>query len=143
MDRIVRVAIALLFMTGAALALMPPEVYRKARAEAAYHVQIAITKVDAPRQGPGGCLVEGQVVKIFKDADDALKMDQIVGFPVACHRRGESVPIGGTIWLDTDQLEKAEYIEVYLNRDADGFTPALWNYQIIPKPSDEPLMPVE
>ena len=143
MIRFLHFAAALLLLPVAASAMMPPEVYQKAREEAPYHVQVAITKVDAPRQGPGGCFVEGQVLKIFKDEGDRLKKDEIVGFPVACHRRGETVPIGGTVWLDTDQLEKAEYIEVYLNADADGFEPALWNYQLIPKPSDEPMMPVE
>ncbi len=143
MDRIVRFAVALLLLTGVAHAMMAPEVYRKARQSAAYHVQLAITKVDAPRQGPGGCLVEGQVLKIFKNAGDKLAPDQIIEFPVACYRRGESVPIGGTVWLDTDQLEKADYIEVYLNEDGEGFTPALWNYHIIAKVSDTAQMPVE
>ncbi len=44
--------------------------------------------------------------------------------------------IGGTLWLDTDQLEKADYMEVYLNEDGEGFAPALWNYRLIPKPSE-------
>lgn len=143
MHRILSSAVSLLLLTAVAHALMPPEVYRKARAEAAYHVQLAITKVDAPRQGPGGCLVEGQVLKVFKDTGGRIAPDQIISFPVACYRRGDSVPIGGTLWLDTDQLEKADYMEVYLNADGEGFAPALWNYRLIPKPSDTPQIPVE
>jgi hypothetical protein len=134
---------SLLLLAGAAHALMPPEVYRKARADAAYHVQIGITKVEAPRHGPGGCSVEGQVLKIFKNTDEGLAMDETIDFPVACYRRGDTVPIGGTLWLETDQLEKADYIEVYLNKDGAGFEPALWSYQLIPNLSDTPQMPVE
>lgn len=133
----------LLLLTGVAQALMPPEVYSKARADAAYHVQIGITKVDAPRKGPGGCLVEGQVLKIFKDSGEKLAKDQVISFPVACYRRGDTVPIGGTLWLDTDQLEKADFIEVYLNEDGEGFEPALWNYRLISGLSDKPQIPVE
>ncbi len=143
MRRIPYVAVVMLLLSAGASAMMPPEVYRKARANAPYHVQIAITKVDAPRTGPGGCLVEGQVLKIFKNTGDRLAKDQIIGFPVACYRRGDKVPVGGTLWLDTDQLEKAEYMEVYLNEDGEGFTPALWNYHILQKLSDTPQMPIE
>ncbi len=143
MHRVLGSAVSLLLLTVAAHALMAPEIYRKARAEAAYHVQLAITKVDAPRQGPGGCLVEGQVLKVFKDAGGKISPDQTISFPVACYRRGDAVPIGGTLWLDTDQLEKADYMEVYLNEDGEGFAPALWNYRLIPKPSETAQIPVE
>jgi len=143
MQRILRSAAWLVLLTASAFALMPPEVYRKARAEAPYHVQIAITKVDAPRKGPGDCGVEGQVLKIFKNATGRLADDMIVSFSVACHRVGEVVPIGGTIWLDTDALEKADYMEVYLADTAEGLAVPLWNYKLIPKLSDAPQFPVE
>ncbi|MEI9901606.1 MAG: hypothetical protein WDN31_17500 [Hyphomicrobium sp.] len=90
MHRVLGSAVSLLLLTVAAHALMAPEIYRKARAEAAYHVQLAITKVDAPRQGPGGCLVEGQVLKVFKDAGGKISPDQTISFPVACYRRGDA-----------------------------------------------------
>lgn len=135
--------VSLLLLTGIAHALMPPEVYRKARTDAAFHVQLAITKVDAPRQGPGGCLVEGQVLRIFKNQGDKLAKDESISFPVACRREGDTVPIGGTLWLDTGALEKADYLEVYLNEDGEGFQPALWNYKIVSQLSDAPQLPVD
>lgn len=138
-----RIGLLLFWWTVSAHALMPPETYRKARAEAAYHVQIAVTKVDAPRHGPGDCYVEGQVLEIFKDASGKLAKDAVVGFPVACRRAGDRVPIGGTLWLDTDALEKADYIEVYLNAAGEGYVPALWNYRIIAQPSATPQLPVD
>jgi hypothetical protein len=143
MGRAVGLVLSLLLLTCVAHALMPPEVYRKAREEAAYHVEVDVTKVDAPRTGPGTCLVEGQVLRLFKNTGDKLAKDEIIGFPVACRRQGDTVPIGGTMWLDTDALEKAEYIEVYLNDSGDGFEPALWNYKLIDKLSDEPQLPVD
>jgi hypothetical protein len=143
MHLISRSVVWLVLLTASAYALMPPEVYRNARAEAPYHVQVAITKVDAPRKGPGDCGVEGQVLRIFKNATGRLANDMIVGFTVACHREGEVVPIGGTIWLDTDALEKADYMEVYLADTAEGFSVPLWNYKLIPKLSDTPQFPVE
>lgn len=143
MHRIPACAAAIVLTAASAFALMPPKVYSEARAAAPYHVQIAITKVDAPRVGPGTCAVEGQVLKIFKNATGRLADDMIVGFNVSCHRGGEVVPIGGTMWLDTDALEKADYMEVYLADTADGFAVPLWNYKLIPKLSDVPQFPVD
>jgi hypothetical protein len=143
MRRILGSVLVSMTLVGTAQALMAPEYYQKARAEAEYHVQIDITKVDAPREGAGTCAVEGQVLEIFKDATGKLTKDQIIGFTVACHRKGEEVPIGGTKWLDTGALEKADYMEVYLNDGPNGFEVALWNYRLIPKISDTPQLPVD
>jgi hypothetical protein len=143
MRRIVPSVGWLLLLAGAASAMMAPEFYRKARAEAPYHVQIAITKVDAPRVGPGTCGVEGQVLEIFKDATGKLAKDMVIGFSVACYRRGETLPVGGVVWLEIDALEQADYMEVYLADAANGFEVPLWNYRLIPKPSSAPQFPVE
>jgi hypothetical protein len=143
MHRILPVAVAIALTTAAAYALMPPQVYREARAAAPYHVQIAVTKVDAPRVGPGTCSVEGQVLKIFKNETGKLTDDMTVGFDVACRREGEQVPLGGTIWLDTGALEKADYMEVYLTDAGEGFAVPLWNYKLIQHLSDIPQFPVE
>lgn len=143
MQRILLLVVAVFLSSVAALALMPPQVYRDAREKAPYHVQIAITKVDAPRVGPGTCPVEGQVLKIFKNETGKLANDMMVDFEVACRHAGDRVPIGGTIWLDTDALEKADYMEVYLTDAAEGFVVPLWNYKLIDHISDTPQLPVE
>lgn len=143
MKRVLLLAFAACLCSMKAVALMPPEVYRQAREKAPYHVQIALTKVDAPRTGPGTCPVEGQVLKIFKNETGKLADDMIVDFTVACRRAGDQVPIGGTIWLDTGALEKADYMEVYLTDSADGFVVPLWNYKLIDHLSDTPQLPVE
>ena len=143
MQRILSWALLCALVGGQAYALMAPEYYQKARGEAQYHVQIDITKVEAPRTGAGTCAVEGQVLQIFKDATGKLAKDQIIGFTVSCRRKDDKVPIGGMLWLDTDALEKADYMEVYLNDAADGFDVALWNYKLIPKLSAAPQLPVD
>jgi hypothetical protein len=143
MRRILPVAVAIALTTAAAYALMPPQVYREARQNAPYHVQIAVTKVDAPRVGSGTCPVEGQVLKIFKNDGSRLADDMTVGFEVACRREGDRVPLGGTIWLNTSELEKADYMEVYLTDAGEGFAVPLWNYKLIQHLSDTPQFPVE
>lgn len=143
MRRISFSALAIVLTAASASAMMAPEWYRKARAEAPYHVQIGITKVSAPRTGAGTCSVAGQVLKIFKNATGTLADDMIVGFDVACRHAGDEVPPSGTIWLDTDELAKADYMEVYLTDAAGGFAVPLWNYKLIPKLSDAPQLPVD
>jgi hypothetical protein len=143
MQRFMMLGCLLVLFTASAHALMAPEYYRKARAEAPYHVQVAITKVDAPRKGPGTCEVEGKVAEVFKDANGKLPKGADVGFTVACHRPGDTVPLGGTIWLDTNALEQAEFIEVYLVDASDGFDVALWNSKIIAGPSATPQFPID
>jgi hypothetical protein len=143
MQHVARLACLLVLLAGSAKAMMAPEYYRKARAEAPYHVQVAITKVVAPRRGPGTCDVEGKVATVFKDATGKLPVGADVGFPVACHRPGDAIPLSGTVWLDTKALEDAEFIEAYLVDGDPGFDVALWNYRIISAPSAQPQFPVD
>ena len=93
---------------------MAPEFYRQARADAPFHVQVAIDKVTPPATGPGNCMVEGKVAEVFRDAGNKLPAGTPVSFSVACHREGEQVPIGGAKWTDTAALTSAKYIEAYL-----------------------------
>ena len=129
--------------TTSAHALMAPEFYRQARAEAAFHVQVAIDKVTPPAKGPGSCMVEGKVAEVFKDAGNKLPAGTPVSFSVACHRAGEQVPIGGAKWTDTEALKSAKYIEVYLVPGVNGYAIAMWNSKIIAAPSKTPQFPVD
>lgn len=134
----------LLVATAAgAHALLAPEYYRKARVEAPYHVQVAIARVVPPASGAGACVVEGTIAKIFRDAPSKLTHGMSISFPVACHLPGEMVPIGGTIWTDTEVLLHAKYIEVYLVADGAGYETALWQSKIIGAPSANPQLPVD
>lgn len=123
--------------------MLAPEYYRKARAEAAYHVQVAITRVAPPASGAGACRVEGTIAKIFRDTPSKLTDGMPISFPIACHLPGEMVPIGGTIWTDTEALMHAKYIEVYLVADGAGYETALSQSRIIDEPSPTPQLPVD
>jgi len=130
-------------LASAASALMAPEYYRQARAEAPYHVQVAIDKVTLPDSEIGSCLVAGKVVKTFKDEGGRLAAGAPVSFGVACYRENAEVRVGGVIWTRTAALEAAHFIEVYLVEDGLGFDVALWNSRIVDMPTDEPQFPID
>ncbi|MEO8421262.1 MAG: hypothetical protein ABI457_08725 [Hyphomicrobium sp.] len=142
MPHVARIACLLLLLTTSARALMAPEFYRQARADAPFHVQVAIDKVTPPA-APGNCIVEGKIAEVFKDAGNKLPVGTPVSFSVACHREGEQVPIGGAKWTDTAALTSAKYIEAYLTPGVDGFAVAMWNSKIIDAPSKTPQYPVD
>jgi hypothetical protein len=143
MQHVASLASLLILFATSAHALMAPEFYRQARADALFHVQVAIDKVTPPAKGPGSCMVEGKVAEVFKDAGNKLPAGAPVSFSVACHRNGEAVPIGGTMWTDTDALQSAKFIEVYLVPGVDGYAVAMWNSKIIAAPSKAPQFPVD
>ncbi len=142
MPHVARITCLLLLLTTSARALMAPEFYRQARADAPFHVQVAIDKVTPPA-APGNCIVEGKIAEVFKDAGNKLPVGTPVSFSVACHREGEQVPIGGAKWTDTAALTSAKYIEAYLTPGVDGFAVAMWNSKIIDAPSKTPQYPVD
>lgn len=143
MQHVARFAVLLVFLATSAHALMAPEFYRQARADAPFHVQVAIDKVTPPAARPGNCIVAGKIAEVFRDAGNKLPVGTPVSFAVACHRQGEEVPIGGAKWADTDTLTSAKYIEVYLAPGVDGYAVAMWNSKIIEAPSKTPQFPVD
>jgi hypothetical protein len=140
-------ALSLLLIAGTynwgAAALLAPEYYRRARAEAPYHLQVAISKVVPPASGPSDCLVEGKVVRVFRDATGKHGLDSSIRFPVPCAGPDDRVPAGGVIWTDTDALLRAKFIEVYLVDADGGLATALSQSRIIEAPSDTPQRPVD
>jgi hypothetical protein len=143
MHHVARFAVPLILLATSAHALMAPEFYRQARADAPFHVQVAIDTVTPPAARPGNCIVAGKIAEVFRDAGNKLPVGTPVSFAVACHRQGEEVPIGGAKWTDTDTLTSAKYIEVYLAPGVDGYAVAMWNSKIIDAPSKTPQFPVD
>jgi hypothetical protein len=134
-------AVLCLLATGAQ-AVMPPAVYQKARADAPFHVQVAISDVAVPEATPSTCLVSGEVVRIFRDTAGALSVGDKIAFPVSCSRAGDRVPIGGVLWTNADALAAARFIEAYLIGSEPSFDVALYQSRIIDAPSDAPQLPV-
>ncbi len=136
-------AVLFVALGTSAHALMAPEFYRQARADAPFHVQVAIDKVTPPAAGPGNCIVAGKIAEVFRDAGNKLPVGTPVSFAVACHRQSEQVPIGGAKWTETETLTSAKYIEAYLAPGVDGYAVAMWNSKVIAAPSKAPQFPVD
>lgn len=130
-------------MAAAAHAALPPQVYQKARAEAPYHVQVAIEKMTPAEHTPGNCGITGKIVRIFRDTENKLKVGDPIGFAVSCLRTGDRPPIGGTLYTNVDALQGAKFIEAYLVGQGGGFSVVLSQTRIIAEPSDKPQLPVE
>ncbi len=135
--RALAVFVFCLLATGA-FAVMPPEVYQKARMEAPLHVQVAISDVAVPEATPSACIVSGKIVRIFRDTAGVLSLGDPVEFPVSCSRAGDRVPIGGVLWTNADALAEARFIEAYLIQSGPSFDVALYQSRIIAAPSEAP-----
>jgi hypothetical protein len=123
-----------------AFAVMPPWVYEKARNEAMVHVQVRVLSVNGPAKTPGECAITSEVVRIFRDKPATLRQGARLAFTISCRRPGDQVVVGGTLWTDYDSLLRAQYLEVFLNREEQRYRVALWQSQIIEVPTTEPVM---
>jgi tetratricopeptide (TPR) repeat protein len=123
----------------AAEAALPPYVYEQAREQAAYHVQIKVTRVTPPPKTPGECETTGDVARVFRDRSGELRLGTRLAFAVSCSRRSEPPLVGGTLWTDLDTLRAAKYLEVFLNRTDGRYQVALWQSRIIDAPTDKPV----
>lgn len=123
-----------------AAATMAPEYYERARQEAAFHVQVRVLSVNGPAKTPGECAITSEVVRIFRDRSGMLKQATRLAFTVSCRKSGDEVMVGDALWQDYDRLLRADYIEVFLNKINDGYAVAMWQAQIIDKPTNQPVM---
>ncbi len=122
--------------------MLPLHRYEQARRDAEFHVQVQIQNVQDNVQTPGQARVDAKVVRTFR-GEPSLKPGDDVRFMVSVltgNENLEHVPIGGTIWTNYQELQAAEYLEVFL----DGLPPecaiALWQQAIIKAPTDSPTM---
>ena len=130
----------LLVSTLPSRALMAPEYYAQARSQASYHIQVRILSVNGPAKTPGECAITGEVVRIFRDTPGSLKQGMRLAFTVSCRKAGDQMIVGGTLWQDYDDLLRAEYLEVFLNKTNGTYAIAMWQTQIIDKPTNQPAM---
>ena len=128
---------------AAAHAAMPPGFYRQARKEAPYHAQVGVTRIELPAARPDTCVIVGEVVRVFRDAERRLRPGLPLRLPVSCLRGAQPPPAGGTIWFDVASLREARFVEVYLVDAADGFAPASGQLRIINAPSSMPQFAVD
>lgn len=118
---------------GAAQAVLAPEYYEEARRSAPSHLQIAVEDVSGPSGGMGDCMVEGEVVRVFKgDLSSGVKLT----FAVSCYDYGD-IPNGATLWTDYDALSEAKYVEAFMSADAPPRI-VLDQVEIVVAPRDTP-----
>lgn len=118
--------------------MMTPEEYQKARADAEFHVQLEVKKVVPPARSPGICAVEGVVVRVFRGS---LAAGTPMRLELSCRRKDERVRPGGEHWTSWEALEKAKFLEAYVNREGAGYAVAAWQSEIIPSASAAPQFP--
>jgi len=121
-------------------AVLAPEYYAQARNQAAYHIQVRVMSVNGPAKTPGECAITSEVVRIFRDMTGTLRQATRLAFTVSCRKADDETMVGGTLWQDYDSLLRAEYLEVFLNKSDGGYAVAMWQSQIIEKPTNQPVM---
>ncbi len=129
----VLVGISLRALPAPASALMPPQSYLMARAEAPRHVQIKIIKVAGPVNGVMGCMVHGRVIRTFRGD---LKWGRRLKLKVDCNPPGGGFT-GPQIYNAEASLRAAKYAEVFLTAD-DPPEVMLWQFHIIKQASKRP-----
>jgi hypothetical protein len=125
-------------LPSVAFAVMPPWVYERARETAMQHLQVRVLRVVGPPETPGECRVTGEVARIFRDRSAVVTLGTPLDFTVSCSKPGDTVPIGGTLWTDYEELVLAKYLEVFLDSDESGYHVALWQSRIIETPTEGP-----
>lgn len=132
-SRIWLLAVAALLSAGSAIALMPPQTYLTARAEAPRHVQIRIVSVSAPVNDAMACEVVGHVVRNFRGD---VKPGRVLKLKVDCNPPGGGFA-GPQIFVAEAALRTARFAEVFLTGDE---PPAVmrWQFHIIKKASKTP-----
>lgn len=124
---------AFLVLVSPAFALMPPQSYLTARAEAPRHVQIKILKVEGPRNNAMACFVTGRVIKTFRGD---LKWGRKLTVKVDCNPPGGGFA-GPQIFRSEEALRAAKYAEVFLTAD-DPPDIMLWQFHLIKQASKRP-----
>ena len=66
--------------------------YRQVREQATSHVQVKVTRVDSPAMAPGECETTGEVVRVFRDRSDELRLGTLA-FSVSCMRPGDRIAV--------------------------------------------------
>jgi len=125
--------VAAILSAGSAVALMPPQTYLTARAEAPRHVQLRIVAVTGPKNDSMACEITGHVVKRFRGD---VKRGRVLKLKVDCNPPGGGFA-GPQIFVSEAALRKARFAEVFLTGDE---PPAVmrWQFHIIEKASKTP-----
>lgn len=118
---------------------LPPETYERARKKAQLHVQVELDPIQQKVQED--CQefpITGKIVRIFRG--HRCHVSQIVGFDVAVKVSSE-IYLSGILWLSHADLLYMKYMEVYLNGKPPNCSVALYQYELIEAPTEDPVLP--
>lgn len=121
--------------------MLPASKYRKARRNAAFHVQVELIGPLPVIDTPGNVKVKAQVATVFRGSNSLSAGDHVT-FEVAVTRptdHPDSLPYGGQIWTNFDKSEAARFMEVFLNGDPPDCEVALWQSKLIDSVTITPL----
>ena len=107
---------------SAAQAVMPPEVYQRARDEAPFHLEVEVISVTTPEADYGVCQVWARVVMIARDTPGRISLGQELGFGVDCvHRDADpNAAPDGPLFEIAEDLQPDRRLDVYLEGSAWG-----------------------
>lgn len=115
----------------------PPPNYA-IRRTATFHIQLAVSDVTLPDMTPGMCRVSGTVASVFRAPASTLSEGDDIEVETECDIAGPDGDSGDL--ADADELQAADYVEMYLNPGSDAaYRMAGEQYMVIKAPTPEPL----
>lgn len=98
-----------------ALAVLPPEAYERARAQAPHVVVLTVRRVDwnGGLRGAGHCRIVGTVKAVERGSH--YRVGGPIEVKVPCARRGASIPAGPVLWKDPDRLKRSRTGRAYMS----------------------------
>lgn len=121
------------------MALTPAAYARRDAADALsakLHVQLQVDRVTIPPVTPGEAVVEGRIARIFRG--DPARLSTPVSFEINCCRDDDEIPPSGIRWTRVEDLERAQYLEIYLNIHTGGVMDAGPGITVLEALSDTP-----
>ena len=119
--------------------VMPLPAYLETLFRARYHVQMELEQPRVIGQTPAYVAVSGWVGRVFR-GDGAIQPGDLVRFRVAVCRPGDSIPVGGQLWVPLENFAPARYLEVFLNGVPPECEVAGSGYRVIEKFTHAPCV---
>jgi hypothetical protein len=126
-------AMAGVLVAGSASAMMPPAVYEEGRANAPYHLEVAIVAMTAGDEAIDTCRIEAEVVTVARDDSAALAPGDPIAFDVDCLRAdADPNQIPDCVFFErVEQLVVGVRLDVYLEDAGLGYAVVLGQVDII------------
>jgi hypothetical protein len=119
---------------------MAPWTYTDARIDSRYHVQVKLLRM-VIGQTPSEVPLHGIVVRVFRGGEN-LNVGSEIQFSVDVISNKDEPRFGDEVWQVKESIEKAKYMEAFLDGNPPQCKVAAWQSFIINAPSDTPQIDV-